>query len=137
MNQPLAFQLLASYYTRSEFSLTPLSVICAPGYLRMLSYAAKRSVPSAVFRGAVTSHGEVVYCSCLGSDVVHEYSTACEQWRTLPPCPVAGFGLAVVAGCLTLVGGEETRRETKRTILTNSLYVFLQKVLLSYLPKQF
>ena len=57
----------------------------------------------------MTSNGEVVYCSCLGSDVVHEYSTTSEQWRTLPPCPVAGFGLAVVAGCLALVGGEETR----------------------------
>ena len=76
----------------------------------------------------MTSHGEVVYCSCLGSDVVHEYTTASEQWRTLRPCPMAGFGLAVVAGCLTLVGGEETRRETKRTIPTNSLYVFLQKL---------
>ena len=51
---------------------------------------------------------------------------------TAPPvsngghCLLAGFELAVVAGCLTLVGGEETRRETKRTIPTNSLYVFLQ-----------
>ena len=142
VSQPLVCQLVVVHVTNST-SASRL-IVSRSGLLRMFSTRramAEESLtqqflsalvsqdlspaPSAVFRGAVTSHGEVVYCSCLGSDVVHEYSTASEQWRTLPPCPVAGFGLAVVAGCLTLVGGEETRRETKRTIPTNSLYVFM------------
>ena len=69
-------------------------------------------------RGAVVTLGTQVYfslssyghrCPSYRSGPPHyvfSYNTSRNEWLTLPPCEVHDFGLAVVDGLVTIVGGE-------------------------------
>ena len=77
---------------------------------------------SVITRGAVVTDGTQVYFSpssyryrCptvrnVGQrhapHYVFSYNTSGDEWSTLPPCEVHDFGLAVVDGFVTIVGGE-------------------------------
>ena len=90
-----------------------------------------------VTRGAVVTLGTQVYFSLssyghrcprrrrLGFDVPHHvfsFNTIGDEWSTLPPCKVHDFGLAIVDGLVTIVGGEfdkqssSTRPRTSRKL---------------------
>ena len=80
---------------------------------------------SVITRGAVVTDGTQVYFSpssfryrCptvrnVGQrhapHYVFSYNTSGDEWLTLPPCEVHDFGLAVVDGFVTIVGGEYDR----------------------------
>ena len=93
---------------------------------RLITSSHGRPAPAPLFRGAAASRGDVVYCCSLGSKLVHEYNASCREWRSLPPCPVAGFALAVVNGSLVLVGGE-IRREERDPLPVNYLHVYVSE----------
>ena len=73
-------------------------------------------------RGAVVTHGAQIYFSLSSygymcpfvrklesRDVPHyvfSYNVSGDEWSTLPPCEVHDFGLSVVNGLVTIVGGE-------------------------------
>ena len=80
-----------------------------------------KEAPSALYKGTITLHHDVVFCSSLGSDVIYKYTLSGEQWVALPRCPTASFALAVVRDLLTAVGGE-TSGDRGRQYPTNSLF---------------
>ena len=69
------------------------------------------NVPARIGRTHVVVVGETV---CVGGGVtdrdddhylVFQYNPARDEWTTLPPCPVSGFGLGQFSGELLTVGG--------------------------------
>lgn len=82
-----------------------------------------KDAPCALYKGAITLHDGVVFCSSLGSDIIHKYTLYDRQWVTLPQCPTASFALAVVRGLLTAVGGETSGDRGER-YPSNSLFSF-------------
>ena len=96
---------------------------CSSLSQRELLISQGRPAPSPLYRGTAASRGDTVYCCSMGSDLVHEYSTSTSEWRTLSPCPVAGFALAMVDGSLCLVGGEV--RSEREPVPVAHLHVYV------------
>ena len=98
-----------------------------------------------ITRGAVVTLGTQVYFSlsnygyrCPQCQVrqgpphyVFSYNTSGDEWLTLPPCEVHDFGLAVVDGLVTIVGGEYDYRTPSFSFnppeLSRSLSVLLDR----------
>ena len=53
--------------------------------------------------GTAVVHGNTAYFSVLGS--VYSYTVSVDKWTKLPECKLRRFGLAVVKGKLTTIGG--------------------------------
>ena len=60
-----------------------------------------------MFRGAAVVHGNTSYFTPYGSVSIHSYKNILgkEQWSRLPDNPNKKFGLTVISGLLTSVGG--------------------------------
>ena len=60
-----------------------------------------------MFRGAAVVHGNTAYFTPYGSVSIHSYKNILgkEQWSRLPDNPNKKFGLTVISGLLTSVGG--------------------------------
>ena len=69
-------------------------------------------------RGAAAVHGATAYFNSAGSSMVYEYCSKRNQWLNKIKCPRTDFGLEVVTGILTLIGGKPTSKEEE---VTNTL----------------
>ena len=89
--------------------------------VRSLLQAGSHDDAVSLLRGAVATLGTQVYFSLSSyghrcpsyprggiqpPHYVFSYNTSRNEWLTLPPCEVHDFGLAVVDGLVTIVGGE-------------------------------
>ncbi len=63
--------------------------------------------PRTMARGCATGDGSTVYFTPHLSNDIFIYSSRGGKWVKLPSCPYRGFGLAVVNGLLTTIGGAE------------------------------
>ena len=86
---------------------------------RMMAAAAKKDIskmiwrkgknaPEKMYRGAAVVHGNTAYFRSGSSNKVYSYKNILgkEQWSQLPDNPNKTFGLAVIDGLLTSVGGD-------------------------------
>ena len=66
-----------------------------------------KNAPEKMLRGAAVVHGNTAYFRPSGSSKVYSYQNILgkEQWSQLPDNPNSAFGLAVIDGLLTSVGG--------------------------------
>ena len=69
-----------------------------------------RNAPQKMFRGAVIVHGNTAYIRPNVSEKVYAYQNIAgeERWSLLPVNPYENFGLVVIDGVLTSVGGEKS-----------------------------
>ena len=69
-----------------------------------------RNAPQKMFRGAVIVHGNTAYIRPNVSEKVYAYQNIAgeERWSLLPVNPYKNFGLVVIDGVLTSVGGEKS-----------------------------
>ena len=74
-----------------------------------------------MYRGTCATDGVAVYCNSSGSSKVHAYDLETDTWWMLPECASTDFGLAVIEGVLTTVGGQFGKR------LLNSLMSFYKQ----------
>ena len=56
-----------------------------------LEFNCHEATSEPLYRGTITSYQDTVYCSTLGSDIVHQYNTITCKWSILPTCPVASI----------------------------------------------
>lgn len=63
------------------------------------------AAPFPMSRGSSTINGNVAYFSGYDSCTIHSYHTQDKVWVSLPPCPVKNFGLEVINGLVTTIGG--------------------------------
>ena len=68
-----------------------------------------KKVPEPMCRGSATIDGNTVYISSMGSSKVYscQITPQDQQWSTLPQNRYSNFSLAIVAGILTSVGGQQ------------------------------
>ena len=67
------------------------------------------NAPSKMFKGTCTAHGKKAYFSgWQSSEVVYEFDAETDEWLKLPDCPNTRFGLVVIDGLLTAVGGDDS-----------------------------
>ena len=66
-----------------------------------------RDAPQVMWRGAAAVHGNTAYFTLWNSHKVYSYQNVSghEQWSELPESPYINYGLAVIDGLLTSVGG--------------------------------
>ena len=64
-----------------------------------------KNVPRAMIRGAAVVHGNTAYFSPSSSRKVYSYHSTKDKWFQLPDNCTEYFGLAVIDGLLTSVGG--------------------------------
>ena len=50
-------------------------------------------------------HDSTVYCAHDNSNIIHSFSVLQNRWTELPQCRYLGFGVAVINGDLTTIGG--------------------------------
>ena len=69
-----------------------------------------RNAPQKMFRGTVIVHGNTAYIRPNVSEKVYAYQNIAgeERWSLLPVNPYKNFGLVVIDGVLTSVGGEKS-----------------------------
>ena len=73
-----------------------------------MTSTARTNAPQHIDRGAAcTSHDGVAYFTPYDSNKVFKYELDVNKWTELPVCPKANFGLAIIKGLLTAIGGEE------------------------------
>ena len=92
-------------------------------YTSRLEFNCHEATPEPLYRGTITSYQDTVYCSTLGSDIVHQYNTITCKWSILPTCPVAAFALVVIQGRLVAVGGQVCTNNGKH-LPTDSMYSY-------------
>ena len=68
-------------------------------------------------RGSATTDGQFAYFTPHGSTSVYRYEWRGEKWEELPSYPYRNFGLVIIDGKLTAVGGRDGFRYTN-TLLT-------------------
>ena len=63
--------------------------------------------PEKMSRGSAVVHANIAYFACFSSQKVQvcQSSMGREKWFTLPKCPYVNFGLAVINGFITTIGG--------------------------------
>ena len=74
----------------------------------------KKTAPRKMKRGSATTDDQFAYFTPLASNSVHRYQWSTEKWEQLrsPPCRI--FGLVIIDGELTAVGGEDGYRYTNK-----------------------
>jgi len=77
----------------------------------------ERSLPKGI-RGSAAIEGNMAYFRIGEDPHVHEYDSSNDKWRCIyPECPFLRFGIAVINGLLTAVGGLE-KYEVVGTLLS-------------------
>ena len=73
-----------------------------------------KNAPEKMTRGAAVVHGNTAYFRPGGSNKVYSYQNILgkEQWSQLPDNPTKNYGLAVIDGLLTSVGGGDNYGST-------------------------
>lgn len=97
-----------------------------------LTWETCSDAPTAMFRGAAAAHGSVAYFRPFSSSDVFAYDLSKDEWSTLPQCPLYDFGLVIVDGMLTAVGGQ--CRCTITGEGTNLLYSFVNDSWVEHFP---
>ena len=75
-------------------------------------------------RGSATTDGQFAYLTPDYSTSVYRYKWRGEKWEELPSCPYFNFGLVVIDGKLTAVGGLDDDNDTS---CTNKLLTLRQE----------
>ena len=82
------------------------TVAAAQKDIRRMRWREGKNAPLGMYRGAAVVHGNTTYFSSGGSQVYsYQNIHGNEQWSQLPVNPYHLFGLAVIGGLLTNVGG--------------------------------
>ena len=74
-----------------------------------LNWGLEQKITHKIVRGATAFSNKTkkFYFSCSRSFQIYSYSLLEEKWeKTKPPCPHLFFGMGVVQGCITAVGGQ-------------------------------
>jgi hypothetical protein len=66
----------------------------------------------------------VTYFTPFNSRLVFKYELDKDNWTELPLCPQANFGLSVIEGFPTAIGGVEADKQSSETTHTNTLVSF-------------
>ena len=87
-----------------------------------LDWKAGPAVPDGEYmsRGATAVHGATAYFNSAGSSMVYKYCSKTNKWLNKITCPRTDFGLEVVKGFLTLIGGKVNKARIF-TEVTNTL----------------
>ena len=90
-----------------EKVLTSTKVSVAQKDASKLTWREGKKAPEIMFRGAAVVHGNTAYFRRANSARVYSYQIILgnEEWSSLPENPNKAFGLAVIDGLLTSVGG--------------------------------
>jgi serine/threonine protein kinase len=66
--------------------------------------------PEKMARGSATSQSSTAYFACFSSNKIHHFQCLMgrDKWGTLPKGPYVNFGLVMVNGFVTTVGGSKT-----------------------------
>ena len=71
-----------------------------------LAWKRRQDCPDTLVRGTAAMDGHIAYVSSCNSFVIYSYNTQNDDWhRVFPDCPTTNFGLAVIKGAVTTVGG--------------------------------
>ena len=91
----------------AEKTQTATAVSVAQKDINKMTWREGKRAPDIMFRGAAVVHGNAAYFTPYGSVSIHSYKNipGKEQWSRLPDNPNKEFGLAVISGLLTSVGG--------------------------------
>ena len=84
--------------------------------ISMMIWRKGKNAPEKMTRGAAVVHGNTAYFRPGDSKKVYSYQYIQEQWPQIPDNPNMAFGLAVIDGLLTSVGGYN--RDYTNTLLT-------------------
>ena len=89
-----------------------------------------KKAPDIMFRGAAVVHGNAAYFTPYGSVRVYSYKNILgkEQWSRVTDNPNKEFGLAVISGILTSVGGYNSHDVDTNILLSLSLSEEWQEV---------
>lgn len=66
-------------------------------------------------RGAAVVDRSTIYLSSYLNSTIWGYKSAQGQWFTLPECPAIMFAMAMVNGCLTVIGGQRSHGDVEPT----------------------
>ena len=77
--------------------------------------------PATFHTGVSTFHGCICYFSSFMTNQIHAYDTAEGAWQLLPECPVSNFGLEVIGGLITTIGGRLATTHSQKSECTNRL----------------
>ena len=76
----------------------------------------KKRAPCRMVRGSATTDGQFAYFTPHYSTSVYRYECRGEKWEDLPSCPHWNFGLVIIDGKLTAVGGFDGSRRTNKLL---------------------
>ena len=74
----------------------------------------KKTAPCGMTRGSATTDDQFAYFTPGGFNLVYSYQLNAEKWKRLPPSPYCNFGLVIIDGELTAVGGDDGYRYTNK-----------------------
>ena len=94
------------------------------GINRSLSWTPFKNAPCKMYRGTTAVEGSTIYINPSSTVQVFRCNTETLEWSTLPDCSHTDFGLAIVNGLLTTVGGNLSPSEKSKP--TNVLLTFLR-----------
>ena len=83
-----------------------------------LSWRAIDSAPCKMYRGATAVEGSLIYVNPSSTTQVLQCNTETLEWSSLPDCSHTDFGLAIVNGLLTTVGGDLSSSKPTNVLLT-------------------
>ena len=91
----------------AEKTQTATAVSVGQKDISKMTWREVKKAPDIMFRGAAVVHGNTAYFTPYGSFSIHSYKNILgkEQWSKLPDNPNKKFGLTVISGLLTSVGG--------------------------------
>ena len=76
----------------------------------------KKTAPCEMRRGSATTDNQSAYFTPNGSDLVYSYQWSTEKWEKLPLSPYRSYGLVIIDGELTAVGGWGGYRYTNKVL---------------------
>ena len=87
-------------------SRRPVEKEAPPSTGFQLAWKRCQDCPDTLVKGAAAMDGHMAYVSSCDSFVIYSYNTQEDDWhRVFPDCPTANFGLAVIEGAVTTIGG--------------------------------
>ena len=99
---------------------TATEVSVAQKDISKMTWREGKKAPERMRRGAAVVDGNTAYFRPDASSMVYSYKNILgnEQWSMLPHNPNRNFGLAVIDGLLTSVGGRNSRNHHTNTLLS-------------------
>ena len=74
----------------------------------------KKTAPNVMRRGSATTDYKFAYFTPLGCNLVYSYQWNTEKWEGPPPSPYGDYGLVIIDGELTTVGGYDGYLRTNK-----------------------